>query len=160
MPAPEQLPRVMGPLDDGRGEPRPGQSRGWISDLLRRASDGAEPLDAPEDTAPRLPAALAGLAREIPAAIDGEAYEDLWERHRRGERKVFTRSLYTLRGQQTFDEVRRRYQREPEFRDAVDRFVRDFGRFAEAGGNADAGRLWSEDGRVYTMFAHASGKLD
>ena len=43
-------------------------------------------------------------------------------------RNVFTRRLYTLKGQQTFDENRRKYQTEPEFRQAVDRYCVDFER--------------------------------
>ena len=34
---------------------------------------------------------------------------ELWDRYKRGESKVFTRRLYTLQGQQTFDEIRRKY---------------------------------------------------
>ncbi len=41
--------------------------------------------------------------------------------YRRGERNVFTRRLYTLKGQQTFDDIKRKYQTDGEFRRAVDR---------------------------------------
>ena len=37
---------------------------------------------------------------------------ELWDRYKRGESKVFTRRLYTLQGQQTFDEIRRKYARD------------------------------------------------
>jgi hypothetical protein len=89
----------------------------------------------------------------------------LWERHRRGEHNVFTRRLYTLQGQQTFDEIRKKYQRDQEFRAAVDRYVNDFEKLlAEVTRNSDrsAGNsyLTSDTGKVYTMLAHASGRFD
>ena len=40
--------------------------------------------------------------------IDHDAAAELWDRYKRGERNVFTRRLYTLHGQQTFDEIRKR----------------------------------------------------
>ena len=39
--------------------------------------------------------------------IDHDAAADLWDRYKRGERNVFTRRLYTLQGQQAFDDIRR-----------------------------------------------------
>ena len=66
------------------------------------------------------------LAADIAKAIDHDASVELWERHRRGETNLFTRRLYTLQGQQTFDEIRRKYQRDQEFSAAVDRYITDF----------------------------------
>ena len=92
---------------------------------------------------------------------------ELWERHRRGEQNVFTRRLYTLQGQQTFDEIRKKYQRDAKFRAAVDRYVGDFEKLlAEVkrknGDNATASNAYlvSDTGKVYTMLAHASGRFD
>ena len=90
---------------------------------------------------------------------------ELWERYRRGERNVFTRRLYTLKGQQTFDEIRRKYQTDSEFRTAVDRYVDDFERLLQDVARNDRDQimtqtyLTSDTGKVYTMLAHASGKL-
>ena len=69
---------------------------------------------------------LNSLSVDIARAIDHEASIELWNRYRRGERDVFTRRLYTLKGQQTFDEIRRKYQSDAEFRAAVDRYCDDF----------------------------------
>ncbi len=106
------------------------------------------------------------LSADIARAIDHEAAIELWERHRRGEQNVFTRRLYTLQGQQTFDEIRKRYQRDATFREAVDRYVEDFERLLEEVGRASKDRnagnayLTSDTGKVYTMLAHASGRFD
>lgn len=90
----------------------------------------------------------------------------MWERHRAGERNVFTRRLYTVKGQQTFDEIRRKYHRDQAFQAAVDHYVEDFERLADevaaedVDGSLVAAYLASDTGRVYTMLAHASGRLD
>ena len=105
------------------------------------------------------------LSADIARAIDHEASVDLWERHGRGERNIFTRRLYTLQGQKTFDEIRRKYERDPEFREAVNHYIADFERLlAQAverhGDPAISQRfLTSDTGKVYTMLAHAAGRL-
>jgi hypothetical protein len=166
-----------------------GEDRGWVSDLLRRASrddEGAEddgsdgkPIEVAATPVAPSPASGNGqrpqagssgplnvLAADIAKAIDHDASVELWERHRRGEHNVFTRRLYTLQGQQTFDEIRKKYQRDKDFRAAVDRYVTDFEKLlAEVtrnDGDRAAGNsyLTSDTGKVYTMLAHASGRFD
>ena len=96
--------------------------------------------------------------------IDHDAAVELWDRYKRGERNVFTRRLYTLQGQQTFDEIRRKYQQETEFRTAVDRYLGDFERLLAEATRQDPATsnayLVSDTGKVYTMLAHASGRFD
>ena len=98
---------------------RNGEARGWVADLLRRASsdEPAKTTPAEEPEPRRSPAAgkrspaqvvesLNSLSIDIARAIDHEASVELWDRYKRGERNVFTRRLYTLQGQKTFDELR------------------------------------------------------
>ncbi len=158
--------------EDEEDDDRPTGGRGWITDLLRRASDppfeddGADtaPTAADDDGSPALPR-FDGLSGDIARAIDEESYEDLWARHERGEAGVFTRRLYTMRGQQTFDEIRRKYARNEEFRAVVDQYVDDFDRLLDAfegspdGAARRRGYLGSETGKVYTLLAHASGRF-
>jgi hypothetical protein len=158
--------------------------RGWVSDLLRRASreeevpvehariemEPAPPHELNGAANGSMPAAstepLNALSMDIARAIDHDASAELWERHRRGERNLFTRRLYTLQGQQTFDEIRKKYQRDEDFRSAVDRYIQDFEKLlAEVGRNskdrnASNAYLTSDTGKVYTMLAHASGRFD
>ncbi len=146
--------------------------RGWVSDLLARASreeeEAAQPKAQPAAT-PRSPShvveSLNSLSVDIARAIDHEASVELWDRYRRGERNVFTRRLYTLKGQQTFDDIKRKYQTDGEFRRAVDRYMDDFQRLLEDVARNDRDNmvtrtyLTSDTGKVYTMLAHASGRL-
>jgi hypothetical protein len=147
-------------------------SGGWVSDLLRRASkDDEEPAPrAPQRVdQPREPLhtveSLNSLSVDIARAIDHEASIDLWDRYRRGERNVFTRRLYTLKGQQTFDEIKRKYENDSTFRASVDRYISDFERLLRDIAKNDRDNimtqtyLTSDTGKVYTMLAHAAGKL-
>ncbi|HQF31456.1 MAG TPA: hypothetical protein PLJ34_08415, partial [Hyphomicrobiales bacterium] len=108
---------------------------------------------------------LNSLSVDIARAIDHETSVDLWDRYQRGERNVFTRRLYTLQGQRTFDEIRHKYQRDPEFRGAVDRYIEDFERLLAETARDDRDNmmtqtyLTSDTGKVYTMLAHASGRF-
>jgi hypothetical protein len=151
------------------------QPNGWVRDLLTGASreEGAQKPAAAEAQraapAQRSPLhvveSLNSLSVDIARAIDHEASIELWNRYRRGERDVFTRRLYTLKGQQTFDEIRRKYQAEAEFRAAVDRYCDDFEKLLKDVARNDRDNimtqtyLTSDTGKVYTMLAHASGRL-
>jgi hypothetical protein len=149
---------------------------GWVRDLLTGASqEGAATPATPRTEAPR-PApvqrsplhvveSLNSLSVDIARAIDHDASIELWNRYRKGERDVFTRRLYTLKGQQTFDEIRRKYQAEGEFRAAVDRYCDDFEKLLKDVSRNDRDNIMtqtylsSDTGKVYTMLAHASGRL-
>jgi ABC-type transporter Mla subunit MlaD len=148
------------------------QGRGWVRDLLRGASREDEATSAPkagptvgERSRLHLVESLNSLSVDIARAIDHDASIELWERYRRGERNVFTRRLYTLKGQQTFDEIRRKYQADGEFRAAVDRYCQDFEKLLNDVTKNDRDNMMaqtylsSDTGKVYTMLAHASGRL-
>ncbi len=165
---------------------------GWLSDLLSRASrEESEPAreiqrEIPRETPreilreparPRPPRAeerpprhtiesLDSLSVDIARMIDHDAAADLWDRYKRGERNVFTRSLYTLQGQKAFDEIRHKYRGEREFKQTVDRYIAEFERLLDEVSRDDRGQvvartyLTSETGKVYTMLAHAAGRFD
>ena len=82
------------------------------------------------------------------------------------EHNVFTRRLYTLQGQQAFDEIRKKYRADREFKQTVDRYIGEFERLLDEVARDDRGHvvartyLTSETGKVYTMLAHAAGRFD
>ena len=143
-----------------------------MSDLLRRASEenGSQPAQAaPADDQSR-PAlhvveSLNSLSMDIARAIDHDTFVDLWNRYQRGERNVFTRRIYTLQGEQTFEEIRAKYGRDREFRQAVDRYIADFEKLLSDVSRNDRDNMMtntylsSDTGKVYTMLAHAAGHL-
>ncbi len=163
-----------------RPDARAGEGRGWLSDLLTRASidedaDPAQAAPAPatkqqaeaqKTAAERGRTALETISSDIAKMIDHQTAVELWERYRRGEPNLFDRRIYTAQGRQTFEEVRRRYAADAEFRRTVDRYVGEFERLLGdvSKNDRDSSRadayLTSETGKVYTMLAHASGRFD
>ena len=139
---------------------------GWLSDLLSRASRDEPPASVPAPAASR-PAsdALDAIAVGIGNLIDADAAAEMWDRWRRGDNNAFSRRLYTAQGQQTFDEVRRRCRADTQFRDTVERYTQEFERLLAKVGQTDRdgaqarAYLLSDTGKVYTMLAHASGRM-
>ena len=132
---------------------------GWLSNLLAAAS-----RDEPEAATPR-GEELEALTQEIAGLIDNAAAMEMWDRWRRGDTAAASRRLYTEAGQQAFDEIRRRYRADPQFRDTTTRYVQEFERLlAKVSQNDRDGSQWrayllSNSGKVYTILAHASGRL-
>jgi hypothetical protein len=144
-----------------------------MSHLLRRASQGDDFEDTAGEGDGEVPPsngavskALGSLSGDIAKAIDQKAAAEVWERYGRGEKNAFTRRLYTLQGQATFDEIKKRYAKNSEFKKAVDSYVLDFERLlaevTKNGAESAAGNAYlvSDPGKVYTMLAHASGRFD
>ncbi|TXN39688.1 hypothetical protein FV225_08830, partial [Methylobacterium sp. WL93] len=157
--------------------PASGDKRGWLSDLLTRASLDDEdeagvaepPVPAPGTSKAAVETgriALETISADIARMIDHRTAVDLWERYRRGEPNLFDIKIYTPQGKQTFLEMQRRYRADAEFRRTVDRYVSEFERLLGdvARNDRDAARadayLTSETGKVYTMLAHASGRFE
>jgi hypothetical protein len=175
----------MEPMRDITGAPRradapslspaPGNGNGrsgWLSDILHRASREederpAERGSRPDERQPRHAIeSLDSLSVDIARMIDHEAAVELWDRYKNGESNIFTRRLYTLQGQKTFDEIRRRYRADREFRQTVDRYVAEFERLLDDAARDDRGQvvartyLTSDTGKVYLMLAHAAGRFE
>jgi hypothetical protein len=164
----------------GPGQAVPRGRTGWLSELLTRASHESKapareaPAAPPLRGAPSEPArperssieSLDSLAVEIACMIDHDAAAELWDRYKRGQRNVFTRKLYTMQGQKTFEDIRKRYRGDGDFKRTVDRYIGDFERLLEEISRRDRGQmlarthLMSETGKVYTMLAHAAGRFD
>ena len=161
--APPPPPPPRAPAQPGAKAPA---GQGWLSDVLKRASQDEE-----GERGARRPTAISGgglgnLSAEVARMVDNTALAETWRRFQRGEREgLFTRHLYTPAGRQAFEEMRRRYRSEPEFRATIDSYVRNFEELlAEKGRNDPDGEqsldlLTAEAGKVYTMLAHASGRL-
>ena len=136
----------------------------------RDMDDRAEPPRLPgtspvsEDNSAS-PGTLNALSVDLSRALDHHAPAELWHRFRSGEPNVFTRNLYTMRGQRIFDEIAYKYRNETSFRQDVDNYIHDFENLLESASDSDREDmlvetyLTSETGKVYLMLAHASGQL-
>jgi hypothetical protein len=167
---PDSLRPPRAPANPPRPAPAGEHGSGWLTDLLARASrdEGqppAKPFILPLSRGPQQSEPLETISHDIARMVDHTAIAEAWDNYRRGETTAFSRQLYIGRGPQTFDEIRRRYRSDLEFRNTVDRYVQEFERLL-----ADVSRddrddtltrtyLTSETGKVYTMLAHAAGRL-
>lgn len=132
---------------------------GWLRDVLRNANaPAAAPTAAPVQN-------LTSLTDEIARAIDPAALGEAWQQYQMGAQNVFSRRIYTLTGQSTFDQVKRRLGSDAEFMKNAASYMTEFEqllqRAAQGGDPVGETRaiLISDRGKVYTMLAHASGRL-
>jgi hypothetical protein len=140
---------------------------GWLSDLLHRTDNGGGGgREAPRGRTPQTPAnPLESLSLDIGRLMDRNLAAEMWDRYQRGESKAFTKRLYTPAGQKAFDEVSRKYRADRGFKQTVDRYIAEFERLLDEvaredrGPQALRGHLTSETGLVYTLLAHAAGRL-
>jgi hypothetical protein len=141
---------------------------GWLSDLLNRADTGPGNQEPPRGRPPQQAASdnpLASLSLDIGRLMDRNLAAEMWDRYQRGENKAFTKRLYTPAGQKAFDEVARKYRADRNFKQTVDRYITEFERLLdevardERGPSVLRSHLTSETGLVYTLLAHAAGRL-
>jgi len=163
-------PPTLSPVQGGKDGN--GRNGGWLNDLLTRASrdeatpSGPREARAEERTQRDGAGSLETLAVDVARMVDHEAVADLWERYKRGERNLFNRRLYSVQGQKAFEEIRRKYRSDPEFRQTVEQYIHEFERLLDDVSRGDRGAqvarnyLTSDTGKVYTMLAHAAGRFE
>ena len=140
---------------------------GWLSDLLQSHRRGrCRGREAPRGRPPQGAVnPLESLSLDIGRLMDRNLAAEMWDRYQRGESKAFSKRLYTPAGQKAFDEVARKYRADRTFKQTVDRYIAEFERLLdevareERGPQALRGHLTSETGLVYTLLAHAAGRL-
>jgi hypothetical protein len=141
---------------------------GWLSDLLNRTDAASENRDVPRGRLPQQASAgnpLESLSLDIGRLLDRNLAVEMWDRYQRGESKAFSKRLYTPAGQKAFDEVARKYRADRNFKQTVDRYITEFERLLDEVARDERGpallrsHLTSETGLVYTLLAHAAGRL-
>jgi hypothetical protein len=140
---------------------------GWLSELLNRTDASTGNREAPRGRGQQASGGnpLESLSLDIGRLMDRNLAAEMWDRYQRGESKAFTKRLYTPAGQKAFDEVARKYRADRNFKQTVDRYIAEFERLLdevardERGPAVLRGHLTSETGLVYTMLAHAAGRL-
>jgi hypothetical protein len=139
---------------------------GWLSDLLNRADTGSGDIPRGRPAPPAAPVnPLDSLSLDIGRLMDRKLVGEMWDRYQRGERKAFTKRLYTPGGQKAFDEVARKYRTDRTFKQTADRYIAEFERLLDEVARDErepsviSDHLTSETGLVYTLLAHAAGRL-
>jgi hypothetical protein len=140
---------------------------GWLSDLLSRTDAGAGNRDVPRGRPQQAGSGnpLESLSLDIGRLMDRNLAAEMWDRYQRGESKAFSKRLYTPAGQKAFDEVARKYRSDRNFKQTVDHYIIEFERLLDEVARDERGpamlrsHLTSETGLVYTLLAHAAGRL-
>ncbi len=139
-------------------QPAPAQTEsgsGWLRNVLRNASASQQA------STPAPASGLGNLSTDIANSIDEHALADAWQRYQAGETGVFSRRIYTLTGQGTYDEVRKKLQRDPEFARTAREYIAEFEQLLQTAQTPTDARniLVSDRGKIFTMLAHASGRV-
>ncbi len=138
---------------------------GWLSNLLNRSDNDGDREPQRRGPPARSGNPLESLALDIGRLVDRDLAAEMWDRYQRGERKAFTKRLYTPAGQKAYEDVARKYRAERNFKQTVDRYINEFEKLLdevsrdERGPVALRNQLASETGLVYTLLAHAAGRL-
>ena len=141
---------------------------GWLRDLLTRASEPGDSQSAnmPTHASRAGNRAFESISLEMARYVDANALMDAWDRYKYGERYVFTPALYGAQGQQIFEDVRQRYYGDIDFRQTADSYMAEFeallveaSRDDRPGEDSTRSYLMSDTGKVYTLIAHAAGRL-
>ncbi len=157
------------------------QTQWSLGDLLARASeDESAPFPTRDDygAPPASPAVTASPGRSAPndamdfnmsdiaAAIDERRVMEVWQRLKHGETDILNqRGLYSRPGQTIVDRVRRRFETDATFRVITERYCTDFEKMLhdlsrnDPRGGAVQTNLASDNGRIYFVLAHVSGRL-
>jgi hypothetical protein len=178
--APEPPQAPVSPQGFQEGQPMERRNQWSLGDLLARASEddapdesyGLPPIAAPfparNVSGPAQPddAGMDFSMSDIASCIDERRVMEIWQRLKRGETDVLQqRGFYQRQGQQIVDRVQRRYETDQTFRSIVERYLADFEKMlqdlsrTDPRGSAVQARLASDDGRIYFVLAHMSGRL-
>jgi hypothetical protein len=165
-------------------QPQERRSQWSLGDLLARASEDEAPFYDKDESYGLPPVAQPYMARgagapqqpedtamdfsmtDIASCIDERRVMEIWQRLKRGETDVLKqRGLYHRQGQPIVDRVQRRYETDKTFRAIVDRYLADFEKMlqdlsrSDPRGSSVQARLGSDEGRIYFVLAHISGRL-
>ncbi|MCZ2204201.1 hypothetical protein [Bartonella sp. A05] len=154
----------------------------WVSDLLARASreeplceeiesalvssmESAPVLASVQAESRSMSGSLDALAENIVQAVDHDAIVALWNNYRRGQRNIVTERLYTLNGRMIFEAIKKKYASDIDFKRSVNQYTADFEKLLrDMSRNSEDNSLIREylisaTGKVYTMLAHASERI-
>ncbi|WP_336294798.1 hypothetical protein [Bartonella sp. CB169] len=146
----------------------------WVSNLLERVSREDTLYDEKSDdiavtavqTKPHpVNGSLNSLAAGIVQAINHNAVTDLWKHYRHGQKNIKIEQLYTLSGKTIFEMIKKKYISDVDFRRSINQYITDFEKLLRGvsrNSNSTSSvrkYLTSDTGKVYTMLAHASGRI-
>ncbi|EJF75066.1 hypothetical protein HWV54_06795 [Bartonella alsatica] len=172
--SPEIIKKIVPPKPIRQQDQSKKRQNKWVSSLLERASREENLCDetpneavfVPVQTKPRsVNGSLNSLAAGIVQAINHNAVVELWNNYQRGQKNIVTERLYTLNGKAIFETVRKKYMSDINFKNSVNQYIADFEKLlrdvSRSSGSSNSARkyLISDTGKVYTLLAHASNRI-
>ncbi|WP_208435761.1 hypothetical protein [Bartonella phoceensis] len=172
--SPEVIKKIVPPKPILQQDQSKKRQNKWVSNLLERASREEnwydeipdEAVFASVQTKPHSAnESLNSLAAGIVQAINHNAIVGLWDHYRRGQKNIVTERLYTLNGKTIFEMIKKKYMSDIGFKRSVNQYIIDFEKLlrdisrSSNSSNAVRKYLISDTGKVYTMLAHASGRI-
>ncbi|ENN93552.1 hypothetical protein [Bartonella bovis] len=172
--SPETTKKIVPPKPIWSQEQSKSNQNRWVSDLLAGAScEKTQPENANNSSVASpvqtksYPAngSLNSLATSILQAINHDAIVKLWNHYRRGQKNIITEQIYTSNGKMIFEMIKQKYTSDINFKESVNQYIADFEKLlrdvSRSSGNTRTARqyLISDTGKVYTMLAHASGRI-
>ncbi|AQX21275.1 hypothetical protein Bcsk_006270 [Bartonella sp. CDC_skunk] len=146
----------------------------WVSDLLERVSreeilysekDNNFSSSPEKEKSDSMNESLNSLVNSIVQTINHNAAVELWNRYKRGQKNIIAERLYTPNGKIIFETIRKKYLNDIDFKDSVNQYISEFEKLlrdiSRNSGNTHLARqyLTSDTGKVYTMLAHVSGRI-
>ena len=107
---------------------------------------------------------LHSLSLDLTRSLDGEIGERTWKAYQRGDTSAFTRRLAGAEGDVSLDRVRDKFTGDAEFRNYVQRFLRQYEEMAGQAAASDHGGLLtgvfasSDIGKLYQLLCSATGR--
>ncbi|WP_455477485.1 hypothetical protein [Bartonella sp. B41] len=170
----EKAKKIVPPKPSLQQEQSKKRQNKWVSNLLKRVSREEElyeepindPIFSSAQTKTRpTGGSLSSFAISILQAINHDAVVELWNHYRRGQINIVEEQLYTSNGKIIFEKIRKKYACDVDFKRSVDMYIVDFEKLlhdvSRNSGDISSIRkyLISNTGKVYTMLAHASGRI-
>ena len=107
---------------------------------------------------------LSAQSLDVHRLLADEPSEELFRRYRAGDKGVFARRLVKLKDTRAAEIIKKRYERDAEFKRLVDRFSKDYEGLLEEAALADPAHTLSatfmtaDVGRLYLLLTRAIGK--
>ncbi|HEY8963468.1 MAG TPA: hypothetical protein VIN59_03275 [Alphaproteobacteria bacterium] len=144
-----------------------------LARVSKEALENAEAIRAAEIRAQRetflssarfIMESLHSLSVDFVRMLDGEVPEKLWKSYQKGDLNVFTQRLVEALDKVPVDKVREKFASDSEFRNYVQRYIRQYEEVFDQAMDTDRGDLLgstfmaSDIGKLYRFLCHAAGR--
>ncbi|WP_343563787.1 hypothetical protein [Kiloniella sp. b19] len=105
-------------------------------------------------------------AVELNRLLDEEIPEEYWKRYQRGERGIFARNILRKKDQFTIPAIKKNFESNRDFRNAVNRYVDQFDSLMEQARDCDSNDvlaatfMTADVGKLYILLSRSLGRME